>query len=136
MARILVADYGREDLLTPDSPLATMLRAWGHAVVEAADPRAVLQQVLQAPPEVVLLYDTLPDLESLRSVLQQPGETLGLPVLIVPEKIQHMQFTDMIVVDPRYHLGKSRRQFDADVVGHLLEQAGVQPVLRAPGPSA
>jgi hypothetical protein len=55
-----------------------------------------------------------------------------MPILTLREKIQQMQFTDMIVVDPRYRLGKSRRQFDADELRKLLEEAGVQCAPRAP----
>jgi hypothetical protein len=46
-------------------------------------------------------------------------------VLRLDEKLQQMQFTDMIVVAPQYRLGKSRRQFDVDMLKTLLEKAGM-----------
>ncbi len=71
MARILVANYGREDLLALGSPLATISRAWGREVVEAEDHLDVLRQVTDAPPEAVLLYDTLPALSLITALLQR-----------------------------------------------------------------
>ena len=128
MARILVADYGREDLLGLGSPLVWTLRAWGHEVIEAEDRMDVLQQVHAAPPDAVILYDTLPEMERLRTTLHHQGTTQGMPLLILHEKMQQMQFTDMIVVAPQYRLGKSRRQFDVDELRKLLKEAGVQPL--------
>jgi DNA-binding response OmpR family regulator len=125
MARILVADYGREDLLALESPLVWTLRAWGHEVIEAEDSVDVLQQMHAAPPDAVILYDTLPEMEWLHTTLYCQGATQGMPILTLHEKLQQMQFTDMIVVDPRYRLGKSRRQFDADELRKLLEEAGI-----------
>jgi hypothetical protein len=121
MTSILVADYGREDLLALESPLVWTLRAWGHEVIEAEDSLDVLQQVHAAHPDA-----------RLRTTLHQQREAQGMPILTLREKIQQMQFTDMIVVDPRYRLGKSRRQFDADELRKLLEEAGVQCAPRAP----
>jgi len=128
MARILVADYGREDLLGLGSPLVWTLRAWGHEVIEAEDRMDVLQQVHAAPPDAVILYDTLPEMERLRTTLHHQGTIQGMPLLILHEKMQQMQFTDMIVVAPQYRLGKSRRQFDVDELRKLLKEAGVQPL--------
>ena len=127
MARILVADYGREDLLALGSPLVWTLRAWGHEVIEAEDRVDVLQQVHAVHPDAVMLYDTLPEMEQLRTTLHQQGETHGRPILTLHEKMQQMQFTDMIVIAPQYRLGKSRRQFDVDELRQLLEEAGIQP---------
>ena len=127
MACILVADYGREDLLALESPLVWTLRAWGHEVIEAEDCVDVLQQVHSAHPDAVILYDTLPEMERVRTALHHEGETSGMPILTLHEKVQQMQFTDMIVVEPKYRLGKSRRQFDTDELRTLLEEAGVQP---------
>src|SRR5205823_3339874 len=112
MARILVADYGREDLLALGSPLVSTLRTWGYEVIEAAQSLDVLQQARRAPPDAILLYDTLPEVEALRTALQQCSDTQDMPVLILHETVQNMRFTDMIEVDPRYRLGQSPRQFD------------------------
>ena len=38
------------------------------------------------------------------------------------EQVQQMQFTDMVMVDPQYRLGKSPRQFDPHELRRLLEQ--------------
>jgi hypothetical protein len=126
MARILIADYGREDFLALGSPLVSLLRAWGHEVIEAADGMDVIQQARTAPPDAVMLYDTLPDLERLRASLYQQGVAPGVPLLILHEPIQHMQFTDMVAVAPQYHLGKRRRQFNVDELRTLLAEAGLQ----------
>ena len=120
MARILVADNGREDLLALGSPLVDTLRTWGYEVIEAAQSLDVLQQARCAHPEAILLYDTLPEVEALRSALHQGGETQGISVLILHETVQNMRFTDMIEVDPRYRLGKSPRQFDPHELRRLL----------------
>jgi DNA-binding response OmpR family regulator len=120
MARILVADYGREDLLALGSPLVDTLRTWGYEVIEAAQSLDVLQHARCAQPEAILLYDTLPELEALRTALHQGGDTQGIPVLILHETVQNMRFTDMIEVDPRYRLGKSPRQFDPHELRRLL----------------
>ena len=133
MARILVADYGRKDLLALGSPVVSTLRALGHEVIEAEDSRDLLQQMRSAPPDAVVLYDTLPDLERLRTTLHHQGETHAMPILTLREKIQQMQFTDMIVVDPQYRLGKSRRQFEADELRKLLEGAGIPWEITSPG---
>jgi hypothetical protein len=37
--------------------------------------------------------------------------------------VQQMQFTDMVMVDPQYRLGKSPRQFDPHELRRLLDQA-------------
>ena len=71
MARLLVADYGREDLLALGSPLVNTLRAWGHEVVEAEQSLDVLQHASRAHPDAILLYDTLPEVEALRTMLHQ-----------------------------------------------------------------
>jgi len=126
MASILVADYGREDFLALESPLVLTLRAWGHEVLEAEDSVDVLRQVHATHPNAVILYDTLPEMERLRTTLHQQTETPGMLILVLHEKIQQMQFTDMIVVAPQYRFGKSRRQFDVDALRKLLEEAGVQ----------
>jgi CheY-like chemotaxis protein len=123
MARLLVADYGREDLLALGSPLVNTLRAWGYEVVEAAHSLDVLQCASRAHPEAILLYDTLPEVEALRTMLHQDVETQGIPVLILHERVQQMRFTDMIVVDPQYRLDKSPRQFDPHELQRLLEDA-------------
>ena len=120
MVRILVADYGREDLLALGSPLVATLRTWGYEVIEAAQSLDVLQQAQGTQPEAILLYDTLPEVEALCTALHQRGDTHGIPVLILHETIQNMRFTDMIEVDPRYRLGKSQRQFDPHELRRLL----------------
>jgi DNA-binding response OmpR family regulator len=124
MARILVADYGREDLLALGSPLVDTLRTWGYEVIEAAQRLDVLQQARCAQPEAILLYDTLPEMEVLCTALHQCGDTQSIPVLILHETVQNMRFTDMIEVDARYRLGKSPRQFDLHELRRLL--SGVQ----------
>ncbi len=128
MARLLVADYGREDLLALGSPLVGTLRAWGHEVVEAQHRLDVLQHASRAHPDAILLYDTLPEVEALRTMLHQGTATQGIPVLILHEHVQQMRFTDMIVVDPRYRLGKSPRQFDPHELQRLLEAAFPQTI--------
>ena len=126
MAHILVADYGREDFLALGSPVVSTLRAWGHEVIEAEDRVDVLQQAHMTHPDAVMLYDTLPDLEQLRTTLHQQSTLSGVPILTLHETIQRMQFTDMVVVAPQYRLGKSRRQFDMDELRTLLVEAGIQ----------
>jgi len=128
MARLLVADYGREDLLALGSPLVDTLRTWGHEVVEAEQSLDVLQHASRAHPDAILLYDTLPEVEALRTMLHQGTATQGIPVLILHEHVQQMRFTDMIVVDPRYRLGKSPRQFDPHELQRLLEAAFPQTI--------
>ena len=123
MARLLVADYGREDLLALGSPLVDTLRAWGYEVVEADQSLDVLQHACRAHPEAILLYDTLPEVEVLRTRLHQGLDTQGIPVLILHEHVQQMRFTDMIMVDPRYRLDKSPRRFDPHELRGLLEDA-------------
>lgn len=123
MARLLVADYGREDLLALGSPLVATLRAWGHEVVAAEHSLAVLQYASRAHPEAILLYDTLPEVEALRTRLHQGSDTQGIPVLILHEHVQQMRFTDMIVVEPRYRLARSPRQFDPQELRRLLAAA-------------
>ncbi len=123
MARLLVADYGREDLLALGSPLVDTLRACGYEVVEAEHSLDVLQHASRAHPDAILLYDTLPEVEALRTRLQQGVDTQGIPVLILHEHVQQMQFTDMIVVEPRYRLDKSPRQFEPHELRRLLEDA-------------
>jgi CheY-like chemotaxis protein len=122
MATLLVADYGRDDFLALGSPLVSVLRAWGHEVVEAENSLDVLAQASRVHPDAVVLYDTLPALEALRATLQQHVTTQGIPVLILHEQVQQMQFTDMVMVDPQYRLGKSPRQFDLHELRKLLEQ--------------
>ena len=128
MARLLVADYGRGDLLALGSPLVDTLRAWGYEVVEAEQSLDVLQHASHAHPEAILLYDTLPEVEALRTRLHQGVDTQGIPVLILHEHVQQMRFTDMIVVDPRYRLDKSPRQFDPHELRRLLEDAFPQTI--------
>ena len=128
MARLLVADYGREDLLALGSPLVGTLRAWGHEVVEAQHRLDVLQHASHAHPDAILLYDTLPEVETLRTMLHQGVDTQGIPVLILHEPVQQMRFTDMIMVDPRYRLNKSPRQFDPHELSRLLEAAFPQTI--------
>ena len=128
MARLLVADYGREDLLALGSPLVNTLRAWGYEVIEAEHSLDVLQHASRAHPDAILLYDTLPEVEALRTMLHQGTATQGIPVLILHEHVQQMRFTDMIVVDPRYRLGKSPRQFDPHELQRLLEAAFPQTI--------
>lgn len=123
MARILVADYGRDDLLALGSPLVGTLRAWGHEVVEAENSLDVLAKASSAQPEAVMLYDTLPEVEMLRITLQQQSKTQDLPVFILHEKVQQMRFTDMIMVDPRYRLDRSPRNFDVQELQRLLDAA-------------
>lgn len=123
MARLLVADYGREDLLALGSPLVDTLRSWGYEVLEAAHSLDVLQHASRAQPDAILLYDTLPEAEALCTRLHQDVDTQGIPVLILHERVQQMRFTDMIVVDPRYRLDKSPRQFDPHELRRLLEGA-------------
>ena len=122
MATILAVDYGREDFLGLGSPLVSALRAWGHEVVEARDSVDVLEQASRVHPDAVVLYNTLPALETLRATLQQHITTQGIPILILHEQVQQMQFTDMVMVDPQYRLGKSPRQFDPHELRRLLEQ--------------
>ena len=124
MAKILVVDYGREDLLALGSPLVGTLRAWGYEVVEAENSLDVLTQARCAHPDAVLLYDTLPEVAALRSALHQGADTQGIPVLLLHEHVQQMRFTDMIMVDPQYRLGKSPRQFDPHELQRLLDEAG------------
>jgi CheY-like chemotaxis protein len=122
MATILIADYGRNDFLALGSPLVSALRAWGYEVVEAENSRDVLQQVSRVHPDAVLLYDTLPALEALRAMLHQHVATEPIPILILHEQVQQMQFTDMVMIDPQYRLGKSPRQFDPHALKRLLAQ--------------
>ena len=122
MATILAADYGREDFLALGSPLVSALRAWGHEVVEARDSLDVLEQASRVHPDAVVLYNTLPAIEALCTTLQQHVTTQGIPILILHEQVQQMQFTDMVMVDPQYRLGKSPRQFDPHELRRLLEQ--------------
>ncbi len=126
MTRILVVDYGREDLLALGSPLVGTLRAWGYEVVEAENRLDVLTQARCAHPDAVILYDTLPDVVALRTTLHQCGDTQGIPILLLHEQVQQMRFTDMIVVDPQYRLGKSPRQFDPHELQRLLDEACAQ----------
>ena len=123
MARLLVADYGREDLLALGSPLVGALRAWGHEVIEAEQSLDVLQHASRAHPDAILLYDTLPEVQALRTRLHQSVDTQGIPVLLLHERVQQMRFTDMIVVDPRYRLDKGPRRFDSHELQRLLEAA-------------
>jgi len=120
MARLLVADYGREDLLALGSPLVDTLRAWGYEVVEAEQSMDVLQHASRTHLDAILLYDTLPEVEALRARLHQGVDTQGIPVLILHERVQQMRFTDMIVVEPRYRLDKGLRQFDLHELRRLL----------------
>jgi CheY-like chemotaxis protein len=122
MTTILTADYGRDDFLALGSPLVSTLRAWGYEVVEAEDSLGVLQQASRVHPDAVLLYDTLPALEALRAMLSQHDATQNVPILILHEQVQQMQFTDMVMVDPQYRLGKSPRLFDLQELRRLLEQ--------------
>ena len=122
MATILAADYDREDFLALGSPLVSTLRAWGHEVVEARDSLDVLEQTSRVHPDAVVLYNTLPAIEALCTTLQQHVTTQGIPILILHEQVQQMQFTDMVMVDPQYRLGKSPRQFDPHELHSLLEQ--------------
>ena len=126
MARILVADYGREDLLALGSPLVGTLRAWGYEVVEAEHSLDVLTQARCAHPDAVLLYDTLPEVAALRTTLHQCRDTQGIPILLLHEHVQQMRFTDMIMVDPQYRLGKSPRQFEPHELQRLLDEACIQ----------
>ena len=122
MATILAADYGRDDFLALGSPLASTLRAWGYEVVEAENSLDVLQQASRVRPDAVLLYDTLPALEALRARLHQHAATRDIPLLVLHEQVQQMRFTDMVMVDPQYRLGKSPRQFDPQELRRLLDQ--------------
>ena len=124
MATILVADYGRDDFLTLGSPLVSTLRAWGYEVVEAENSLDVLQQAGRVHPDAVLLYDTLPAIEALHAMLPQQDATQHVPILILHEQVQQMQFTDMVMVDPQYRLGKSPRLFDPHELRRLLDQIG------------
>ena len=126
MTRILVVDYGREDLLALGSPLVGTLRAWGYEVVEAANSLDVLTQARCAHPDAVILYDTLPEVGALHTTLHQGGDTQGIPILLLHEQVQQMRFTDMIVVDPQYRLGKSPRQFDVYELQRLLDETCAQ----------
>ncbi len=123
MARLLVADYGREDLLALGSPLVQTLRAWGYEVIEAAHSLDVLRHAGRVHPDAIVLYDTLPEVEALRTMLHQDVETRGIPVLVLHEHVQQMRFTDMIVVDPRYRLDTSPRRFELHELRRLLEAA-------------
>jgi len=122
MTTILAADYGRDDFLALGSPLVSTLRAWGYEVVEAENSLDVLQQASRVHPDVVLLYDTLPAMEALRAMLRQHVVTQHIPILILHEQVQQMRFTDMVMVDPQYRLGKSPRQFDPHELRRLLQQ--------------
>ena len=122
MAIILAADYGRDDFLALGSPLVSTLRAWGYEVVGAENSLDVLQQASRVHPDAVVLYDTLPALEALRAALHQHVAAQPVPILILHEQVQQMQFTDMVMVDPQYRLGKSPRQFDPHELHRLLEQ--------------
>jgi len=123
MVRILAVDYGRQDLLALGSPLVSALRGWGYEVIEAEHRLDALAKASSARPDAVILYDTLPEAEALRAALHQHVHHQGTPVLLLHEKVQHMRFTDMIVVDPQYRLGQSPRQFDLDELQRLLQEA-------------
>lgn len=123
MARILIADYGRDDLLALGSPLASILRAWGHEVVEAEHGLDVIAKARAVRPDVVIVYDTLPEVERLRTALHQ--QATALPVLLLHEQVQQMLFTDMVMVDPRYRLHRSPRHFAIQELQRLLDAAGV-----------
>lgn len=88
----------------------------------------MLQHASRAHPDAILLYDTLPEMEALRARLDQDVDTQGIPVLILHERVQQMRFTDMIVVEPRYRLDKSPRQFDPHELRRLLEDAFPQTI--------
>lgn len=126
MARILVVDYGREDLLALGSPLVGTLRAWGYEVVEAENSLDVLTKARGAHPDAVLLYDTLPEVAALRTALHQGGDTQDIAILLLHEQVQQMRFTDMIMVDPQYRLSKGPRQFDLHQLQRLLDEAFAQ----------
>jgi CheY-like chemotaxis protein len=122
MVTILVADYGQDDFLGLGSPLVSTLRAWSYEVVEAENSLDMLEQASRVHPDAVLLYDTLPALEALHAMLHQHVATRDVPILILHEQVQQMQFTDMVMVDSQYRLGKSPRQFDPHELRRLLEQ--------------
>ena len=122
MVTILAADYGRDDFLALGSLLVSTLRTWGYEVVEAENSLDVLQQASRVHPDAVLLYDTLPALEALRTLLHQHVATQHIPILILHEQVQQMQFTDMVMVDPQYRLSKSPRLFDPHELRRLLDQ--------------
>jgi len=124
MTTILAADYGQDDFLALGSPLVSTLRAWGYGVVEAASSLDVLQQASRVHLDAVVLYDTLPAIEALCAMLHEHVATQHIPVLILHEQVQKMQFTDMVMVDPQYRLGKSPRLFDPHELRRLLDQIG------------
>jgi len=131
MVRILAVDYGRQDLLALGSPLVSALRGWGYEVIEAEHRLDALAKASSARPDAVILYDTLPEAEALRAALHQHVHHQGTPVLLLHEKVQHMRFTDMIVVEPQYRFGQSPRQFEFDELQRLLDEAF--PPRRHPG---
>jgi hypothetical protein len=61
-------------------------------------------------------------MEALRTMLHQHVATQHIPILILHEQVQQMRFTDMVIVDLQYRLGKSPRQFDPHELRRLLEQ--------------
>ena len=124
MTTILAADYGQDDFLALGSPLVSTLRAWGYGVVEAASSLDVLQQASRVHLNAVVLYDTLPAIEALCAMLHEHVAIQHIPVLILHEQVQKMQFTDMVMVDPQYRLGKSPRLFDPHELRRLLDQIG------------
>jgi DNA-binding response OmpR family regulator len=124
MTTILAADYGQDDFLALGSPLVSTLRAWGYEIVEAASSLDVLQQASRVHLDAVVLYDTLPAIEALCAMLHEHVATQHIPVLILHEQVQKMQFTDMVMVDPQYRLGKSPRLFDPHELRRLLDQIG------------
>src|SRR5262245_48686326 len=86
--------------------------------------RTVLQQASRVHLDAVVLYDTLPAIEALCAMLHEHVATQHIPVLILHEQVQQMQFTDMVMVDPQYRLGKSPRLFDPHELRRLLDQIG------------
>jgi hypothetical protein len=126
MATILAADYGRDDFLALGSPLVSTLRAWGYEVVEAENSLDVLQQASRVHPDAVLLYDTLPAIEALRTMLHQHVATQNIP----PDP-PRTGAADAVYRyghgRPSVQTGQSPRQFDP----HELQAAGSDCCLKA-----
>src|SRR5262249_58368757 len=102
--------------------LGSLWRSGGMGVVEEETSRVGLHEPSRLTPAAVLLYDPLPAIEALRTMLHQHGATQNVPILTLHEQVQQMQFTDMVMVDPQYRLGKSPRQFDPHELRRLLDQ--------------
>lgn len=85
MERILIV----EDERAIRQMLAFMLRPAGHQVVEAPDAMSAIDEVVRAPPALVLLDWQLPDMDGLRllKLWRADEATAAMPVIMVSARI-------------------------------------------------